>query len=228
MISLLMAFFVMLVTMSSTKSGKLCNKGQGVFEQTLWGFKTSISGCGLPWLFGTAGEGMYLGNPKVYYNMADGNDQDATRTLDARREMTRRIFQQLRGRSRTYKSQIQGQHPNFLPVPTTFEIGQFTLSQPAKDALSRFISDLKESAPLHGLHLYVVGLAPQEQDEQQQLIISAKRAQAVAHFIRDNLPSQIGCRVFSWGAGAGGDWVKKDGQTSDQSQIAIAVLQMGD
>lgn len=228
MISLLMAFFVMLLTMSSAKSGKLCNKGQGVFEKTLCGFRTSISGCGLPWLFGTAGEGTSLGHPKVYYNIADGNDQDVTRTLDARQEKTRRIFQQLINRSRTYEAQIQGQRPNFLAVPITFDVGQFALNQSAKDTLSRVASDLKDSATIDRVHLYVVGLAPQEQDERQQWVVSARRAQVVADFIRDSLPSQTRCRVFSWGAGAGGDWVKRDGQISDQSQIAVAVLRMGD
>ena len=54
MISLLMAFFVMLLTMSTAKSGKLCNEGEGIFEKTLYGFRRSIDGFGMPGLFGSA------------------------------------------------------------------------------------------------------------------------------------------------------------------------------
>ena len=58
MISLLMAFFVMLLTMSTSKSGKLCNEGEGIFQKTLYGFKRTIAGFGIPGLFGTADEGI--------------------------------------------------------------------------------------------------------------------------------------------------------------------------
>ena len=52
MISLLMAFFVMLLTMATTKSGLIANEGEGIFEATISGFKKSIDGFGLPGMFG--------------------------------------------------------------------------------------------------------------------------------------------------------------------------------
>jgi len=73
----------------------------------------------------------------------------------------------------------------------------------------------------------VVGLAADEPDEKQQWLLSARRAQAVADFLRTELPSEANCRVFSWGAAAGGDWVNQDGPMSPQSQIAVAVLRPG-
>jgi hypothetical protein len=47
MISRLMAFFVMLLTMAHEKSGFITNEGEGIFEATISGFKrsTRYSGC---------------------------------------------------------------------------------------------------------------------------------------------------------------------------------------
>ena len=228
MISLLMAFFVKLLTMTTAKSGKLCNEGEGIFEETLYGFRRSIAGFGIPGLFGAADERLYFDSSKVYYPIGDGTETGVTRTIDASEERIRRIFNRLDRRAKTYKSQMEGRKPDFVVVPITFGKGQFAPDESAKQFLGKFTADLQKSAAVQKLNLYVVGLAPEETDEKQQWILSARRAQAVADFLRDNMPSGIECSVFSWGAGAGGDWVKKDSPISKQSQISIAVLRKTD
>jgi len=227
MISLLMAFFVMLLTMSTARSGKLCNEGEGIFEKTLYGFRRSIAGFGIPGLFGTAAEGLEFDSPKVYYPISDGDDQDVERTIDAREEKTRRTFQQLQARARTYEAQVRGQNPNFVVLPIAFDKGQAALSESATQFLKTFTKNLTGFASVEGIQLYVVGLAADEPEETQQWLLSARRAQAVAEFLRNELPTEANCRVFSWGAAAGGDWVKQDGLMSPQSQIAVAVLRPG-
>ncbi len=231
MISLLMAFFVMLLTMSTSKSGKLCNEGEGVFEETLYGFRRSIAGLGVPGLlsgisgwFRTTDEGLYFDSYKTYYPIRDGNDPNVTRTIDSHEERIRRTFHRLQRYAKTYDSQIQGGQPDFVVAPITFGKGQAVLNESAKEFLSTCVAGLHESAAVKKLNLYVVGLAPEEADEKQQWILSARRAQAVADFLRNNMPSEIQCSVFSWGAGPGGDWVKKDGPISEKSQVSIAVI----
>ena len=231
MISLLMAFFVMLLTMSTARSGKLCNEGEGVFEETLYGFRRSIAGLGVPGLFsrisglfGTADEGLYFDSYKIHYPIRDGNDPNVTRTIDSNEEKVRRIFHRLQRYAKTYDSQIQGGQPDFVVAPITFGEGEFILNESAKQFLNTCVAGLHESAAAKKLNLYVVGLAPEEADEKQQWILSARRAQAVADFLRNNMPSEIQCSVFSWGAGPGGDWVKKDSPISEKSQVSIAVI----
>lgn len=231
MISLLMAFFVMLLTMSTSKSGKLCNEGDGVFEETIYGFRRSIAGLGVPGLFGRisglfrpADGGLYFDSYKTYYPIRDGNDPNVTRTIDSHEEKVRRMFRQLQRYAKTYKSQIQGREPDFVVAPITFGKGQSIINESAKQFLRTCVAGLHESAAAKKLNLYVVGLAPEEADEEQQWILSARRAQAVADFLRNNMPSEIHCSVFSWGAGSGGDWVKKDSPISDKSQVSIAVI----
>ena len=228
MISLLMAFFVMLLTMSTAKSGKLCNEGEGVFEKTLYGFRRSIEQFGMPGLFGAADEGLYFDSPKVHYPIEDGTDRNVRRTIDAAEERIRRDFHKLEGRARTYEAQIQGRNPNFLVLPITFAQGQSVLSEAAQRRLNGFLADLKGFGQVESLNLYVVGLAPDEPDPQQQWLLSAQRAEAAAQFLRNGLPAGTQSRVFSWGAAAGGDWVKQDSPISAQVQIAIAILRQND
>lgn len=224
MISLLMAFFVMLLTMSTAKSGKLCNEGEGIFERTLYGFRRSIEGFGMPGLFGVVDEQLDFDNSKVYYPISDGSDREVTRTVDAGEERIRRDFHRLESRTRTYEAQIRGRNPNFLVVPVTFDKGQSLLTESAQQFLSNFLTNLKGFGPVEGLELYVVGLAPDEPDPPQQWRLSAGRAHAAAQFLQKGLPSGGQCRVFSWGAAAGGDWVKQNSPISQQSQLGIAIL----
>jgi hypothetical protein len=87
----------------------------------------------------------------------------------------------------------------------------------------------------------VLGLAYDGVTEQEQWILSAKRAQTVADFLRDTLSAAGGGQtrrsltggeskwsVYSWGAGPGGDWVERDSPISKHSQILIAVLRASD
>ncbi len=227
MISLLMAFFVMLLTMSTARSGKLCNEGEGIFEKTLYGFRRTIAGFGMPGLFGTPAEGLEFDSAKVYYPIGDGTDENVDRTVDAREERTRRTFKRLQASARTYEAQVRGQNPNFVVLPIAFDSGQAALSETATQFLKTFTKNLTGFSSVEGIQLYVVGLAADVPQENQQWLLSTKRAQAVAEFLRRELPADANCRVFSWGAGAGGDWVKKDGLMSAQSQIAVAVLRPG-
>ncbi len=224
MISLLMAFFVMLLTMSTARSGKLGNEGEGIFEKTLFGFRQSIATFGMPGLFGSADERVEFDSTRIYYPISDGDSPDATRTVDAIGERTQRIFRQLQTRARAYEPQVRGQDPEFVVLPVAFTPGQAILSKPAKQTLDTFAKNLKGMSPVEGLQVYVVGLAPDEPDEMQRWLLSARRAQAVTDFLRAEFPSQAECRIFSWGAAAGGDWVKKDGPIAQQSQLAVAVL----
>ena len=168
-------------------------------------------------------------SPKIYYPISDGNDENAIRTIDASEEKLRRIFRRLGGSAKTYKSPMEGRHPDFIAVPITFGDCQFALNESAKQSLCTLAANLKAS-PGSGerLHLYVVGLAPEQPDEQQRWVLSAKRAQSVADFLKDNLSSESGCRIFAWGAAAGGDWAGQNSSISEQSYILIAVLRASD
>ena len=230
MISLLMAFFVMLLTMStSSRSGKLCEEGAGlgVFKKTLGSFRSSIAGFGVSGLFSKRNI-VNLDSEKTYYNFSGGDSSGSGRIIDAREEKIRRVFKKLSGRAQTLKSPIQGSRPAFTVLPITFEQGQAVLSETSQQFLSKFKEDFEEAGTVGITAVYVVGLAPQETSEKQQWVVSIKRAQAVADFLKSNLSSKSQLPIYSWGAGPGGCWVNRDAPVSEQSQILIAVLRASD
>ncbi len=228
MISLLMAFFVMLLTMATTKSGKIVNEGEGIFEATIFGFKRATEGFGVPEIFGgkqdqygTPEEALYFDSHKTYY--AVDSKESTNRTIDAAEERLRRVFNRLGKHAKTCKSQFQWGQPDFVVTPITFKRGQLVLDASAKDFLTKFTTDLQESSAGQ-LKLYIVGLASEETSEKQQWIVSAKRAEIVANFIRENLPSGNQWSIYSWGAGTGGNWVGQDSTIAEQSPIFIGVV----
>lgn len=135
MISLLMAFFVMLLTMTNGQSGKLCNTGTGMetFELTLFGFRRTVAGFGFPELFGSSNESLYFGNQKLHFAVGTPDDtNEVTRVIDAGGERIRRIFSGLESKAKTLKAQIEGQKAEFFTAPINFTPGNATLDEPAR------------------------------------------------------------------------------------------------
>ena len=126
------------------------------------------------------------------------------------------------------RSKIAAEKNNFATTDIRFPPGDAALNEEAKKFLRKFCSDLQQDAGSLGVKLYVLGLAGNEASEKQQWIVSAKRAQAVADFLQQNMPAGARWPVYSWGAGPGGDWVEQDSPISRQSQILIAVLRAKD
>jgi flagellar motor protein MotB len=226
MISLLMAFFVMLLTMANEKSGLIANEGEGIFEATIAGFKKS-SEFSMQNIFGadtqkrgSAKNSVSFDAYKTYYPIKE--NETSGRTIDATEERVRRIFNRLGNHAKTAKSQLNWGQPDFVSTPIIFRQGQYALDSPAKDFLIKFISDLQE-AQNEKIKLYVVGLALQEPDGKQQWLLSAKRADTTADFIRSNTPPGSQWSIYAWGAGTGGDWVVKDSAMAGQS-IFIGVV----
>jgi len=81
-----MAFFVMLLTMATTRSGKLCETGTGVFERSIQGFRESIATFGVP---GMLGERKSLGFERTMHRFAvEGANEETNgqRLIDADEE----------------------------------------------------------------------------------------------------------------------------------------------
>jgi len=227
MISLLMAFFVMMLTMAHTKSGHLLNPGEGIFEKTILGFKSSISGFGLPGMFGKASEPSSFEYGKGHYNLAgDSNDADG-RLIDAREEKVRRLFTELQRSTKTSYRQEKTGSPTFVATPIVFQQGQADLDDSAKQFLTQFTLNLKES-PKRPLGLYIIGLAHEELAESQKWILSIRRAQAAGDFLKELLTSEQPIPVYCWGAASDSRLIAGDKLGSNQPQILITVLYAND
>jgi hypothetical protein len=120
------------------------------------------------------------------------------------------------------------QRTDFSVTNISFPPGRALLNEPAEKYLTQFALNLQQDAGAKNIKLYVLGLADDERTEKAQWILSARRAQVVADFLNDVLPSQLQYPVYSWGAGPGGLWVGRGSSGYKESQILIAVLRGND
>jgi len=231
MVTLLLTFFVMLLSLASVQDPELFYMGRGSFVQ-------SIRGLGLGMLYGRKPVPDF-GNTKIKYFISTPDKLLQVRTIHAKEEELRRIFGKVSRSMTTMPSQITTQKTNFSVTNIRFSPGEAALDESSKRFLTEFCLGLQ--GPREAGTLYVLGLASESAaggTEKQQWLLSARRAQAVADFLQPVLdgptgppeakPSGPGWRIYWWGAGPGGNWVGQDSPISRQSQILIAVLRATD
>ena len=217
MVTLLLTFFVMLLSLATMQDPELFNIGRDSFVE-------SIRNLGLGMLLGKK-ETPDFGEVKINYYISGHDKFFKLRTIDAKEEGIRRIFKEVSRSMTTIHSQIVADRTNFSVTSIRFLPGDATLDEPAKRFLTEFCVGLQQKPDFKTISLYVLGLAGDVAAEKERWILSARRAQAVAKFLRGGLGQEGHLQnIYSWGAGAGGDWVGKDSPISQQSQISIAVL----
>lgn len=216
MVTLLLTFFVMLMTLADFQDPELFNLGRDSFFESIGRF-------GIGMLMGGF-QSRDLGSTKLKYYIENPDDRYQGRTIDANEEEIRRLFNKIRRSARTEQSKLAARKAHFSITEIRFHGDDTTLDEQAKLFLADFALNLQQD-PLPGrLRLYVLGLAADQKGPKRQWAVSARRAKAVADFLRARLGPRFRQSVYCWGAGAGGLWAGPDGAVSPQSQILIAVL----
>ncbi len=233
MVTLLLTFFVMLLSLASVQDPELVDIGRDSFMQ-------SIRSLGLGMLSGKRPR-PDLGNVKTRYFISKPDESPDLRTLDARAEELRRILEKLKQTTTIVPSQIVAERTNFSVANVHFSPGRIDLNESARKFLRGFCLDLQQNVGRKPVELYVLGLASDGKSDKEKWLLSARRARIVADFLRGTLSAAGGGQsrrslaggqskwsVNSWGAGPGGDWVGRDSPISKHSQILIAVLRASD
>jgi flagellar motor protein MotB len=217
MVTLLLTFFVMLLSLAETQDPELVSSGRDSFVRAIHGY-------GLGMLFGREQE--YEEGAIKLKHPVENPEEDATHSIpDAKEEELRRLFDDVNKLMNTGPSQLVGDKIDFTVANVRFAPKSFELDESDRSFLLEFCRNLQNGAGRGQRKLYVLGLARDESVSKQQWMLSAKRAQAVAEFIKAELPSALEWPVCSWGAGPGGAWSSRDSIMSEDQQIAIAVLQ---
>jgi chemotaxis protein MotB len=229
MVTLLLTFFVMLLSLAQVQDPELFDKGRDAFLE-------SIRYIGLGTLFGK-GNTPRFGDLKTKHSISNPDESPDLRTLDARAEELRRILEKLKQTTTIVPSQIVAERTNFSVANVRFSPGNTDLNEPARKFLRGFCLDLQQNVGRKPVELYVLGLASDGKSDKDKWLLSARRAGTVADFLRNTLSAAGGGQsrrslaggeskwsVYSWGAGPGGDWVGPDSPISKHSQILIAVL----
>jgi len=215
MVTLLLTFFVMLLSLADVQDPELLNKGRDSFVE-------SLQHCGLGIFFNskiTPG----LGKIKTRYQVEEA-EPNAVRTIDEDRERLRRVFSNLQKSMTSMPSQIVAQETQFMAVHVKFSPGLSTLNPSSQQALTQFAGRLRQNATAETTTLYVLGLADKNGTERDKWLLSAQRAQTAAQFLKTQLSTSDEWQVFNWGAGSGGAWTGRDGIATSGSHISIAVL----
>jgi len=218
MITLLLTFFVMLISMADTQVDK------HKFMEGRNSFRRAIADFGLSGFLISKSSRSQFEYPKPKYNIDEGNDQPKDRSLDAHTEMMRRILLDIENMMKITPSPLTAVSKIFLPTNIRFPPGNWDLDQTAQDFLRQYCEQLKVNMPTQEPTIYVLGIAGAEPSGRQQWIVSARRAQTVADFLRRRLSDQKGWSIYSWGAGQGGQWTGKTGIINKQTEILITVL----
>lgn len=229
MVTLLLTFFVMLLSLADVQDPELFNKGRDAFLE-------SIAYIGLGSLFGKT-QTPPFGDHKTKHFVPEPEESASRRTIDAKAEELHRILDKLRQAATLVPSRVMAQGTRLTVANVRFAPGRADLNEQARQFLTGFCRDLQQDTDYKPVELYVLGLAADAEKGREQWLLSAKRAQAVADFLELTLSPSPASRVQrspfkepsrwsvrSWGAGHGGNWVGPDSPISAQSQILIGIL----
>lgn len=216
MITLLLTFFVLLLSMSDSQDESLYRDGRSAFMR-------SIAGFGMPGIIFSQNDGSQFDHPKVKYKVNKGEDEAEDRSIDAEIEMKRRVILELEDLMVISPSQIKATSKEFVSTNISFPQGQWQLDNPAKQFIKKYSRQVQESFYSQALSFYVLGLATSESSDTEQWSVSARRAQSVANHLRGTFGDK-NWPVYSWGAGSGGEWSSDIGQMNKDSQIMIVML----
>jgi flagellar motor protein MotB len=217
MITLLLTFFVMLLSLSNQQDPELFNVGRDSFVK-------SIQSLGLGMLIGTDVRAK-LKEKNIEHYIKDPDSSDDKRTIDSKTERLRRAYQRITENMDSYPPQITAENVNFAVTPIKFQAESAVLQDDCKNQIKRFCEDVTEQLNRNNLKFYVLGLAGDVLETKESWFVSARRAEKVADIIRTQKPEKSEWSVFCWGVGAGGKWVEKDNPAYEKTQILIAVLQ---
>jgi len=232
MTTLLLTFFVMLMSIASVRDEEIFNKGRDSFAY-------AIKTLGLGMFMGRKSK-PDLGYVKIKYVINKPDELFKGRSIHTKEEKIRQLFNELNQSMKATPSEIAAEKTDFTVTNIRFARGDARLNESAKQFLGGFCSQLQQNSGSRPVKLYVLGLAGDQAAQKDQWILSAKRARAAADYLRGILSgsgfqtqsSTFGdwskWSVYWWGAGPGGDWVRQDSPISKQSQILIAVLRADD
>jgi outer membrane protein OmpA-like peptidoglycan-associated protein len=211
----LFAFFVMLLVLGKMQQAGMMGAVRDSFTSTMKNFGYAGTLYGKDKLAGP--------HDKPLYSVKDP-EPTTERTLDAKESERQALYQNLLKSVEATSGRLEAAQVAYLPKDIHFARSRTELSDADKELLTRDMAGLKATLSEKDVKIYVLGLATEEKTDWQQWTVSARRAEVVAAFMREQLPADLGWQVYSWGAGKGGEWTAQEGQATKEGHILVAVL----
>ncbi|MBN1556149.1 MAG: OmpA family protein [Phycisphaerae bacterium] len=194
MITLLLAFFVLLQAFAQEQHPELFNIGRGSFETVIHNF-------GLPiWRKGR--DARFKREWFIRRYSDEPAEEETIPMIDAEEERMQRLFQDVKERFDSESAETMMIPVRVEASPVTFSGDSADLNRQAKQYLDQLAVDLQNNLPPENCGIYLIGLSPDQITSQKTWVLSAQRAQAAEEYLRKKLEEQgRSWPVYSWGGG---------------------------
>lgn len=224
MVTLLLAFFIMLQAFASKRDRELLGLGRE-------GFRRAISGLGIPDLLFGQRDAPRLGYfTRRYPTDEDPENIENLRVIDDQDDRIRQVFEDLRRLRDVKTSDHEGSPARLLNTPIVFAASEAALTPPARTFLREFAVQLRERPGGKPPHVVVLGLAPDAEAPEAQWALSVRRAAAVEAFLREHLPRELrdsGARIEAWGTGPGEESLRRSAAAGPGATFIVLALMDG-
>lgn len=223
MVTLLLAFFVLLTSFATKPSKWRMNEGRGSFQRAIDGF--GLAG----WLEGRARPDQKTYRRPKYPTEQDPNDPDPERNRDDELARIAEAFEAIRQNMDTEAADRKEEQIRLLPTSVDFRGSQTDLNEAARKELDLVAEEVARIFRRTPAKVYVIGMAPEEPTPQRQWLISAKRAKAAEEYLRKALAERVTFppdRLESFGDGPGGEFAGKFDVRQRYASIVVAVMEV--
>ncbi len=215
MVTLLLAFFVLLQAFAENQDPELFRVGQGAFRRAIAGF-------GIPnWLFGRPESIGRDRKPK--YTTEESEKPTKKRVLDARDEKIRQLFDDLKRAADTKTDNRWNNQATIINTPISFSRLQISPDVEAKRFLDGVCNNIRYGVESENITVYVVARAPDQPSGRKQWLTAARRAWEIEQYMRDKLRTRQGynsMRIVSWAEPC---TPKRVGGSEDVEFVRIAI-----
>jgi flagellar motor protein MotB len=221
MVTLLLAFFVLLQAFATTKSPDLFYAGQGSFQR-------AIHGLGIPNITLGKKQDTQQDWRQIKYPTEQSDDYIEEAPRDFQEQKIRELFNHLRQDSfKTEAENLRARVRNLYPTLVRFRQDSPVLSIEDAKQIVQISKKLKETAIDSSTKVYVFGYAPDIADKDRRWEVATRRAQAVESLLRQSLAQQLHAEDWIRSIGGGPDNVLTRGFNTDpdNQQIVIAVIE---
>ncbi|HET6427278.1 MAG TPA: flagellar motor protein MotB [Phycisphaerae bacterium] len=225
MVTLLLAFFVLLQAFAKIRDPELFFQGQGSFRKALKNF-------GLPaWMLGRENRPARE-YAAVRYTTEPAEDVKPKNDLiDGEMERIQEVFARLKRAMDVQATDPTDRLVGVMTPDLRFAGGRAELDEASRAVLRRYALDLQAGDGPGRRRVVVVGLADGSGPSAETWRLSALRAQVVAEFLSGELGADGRSgrwRIESWGTGTGERWCRDNGLKPGQTHVALVLMETGD
>ncbi len=213
MVTLLLTFFVMLLSLAQVQDPELFHKSRDAFNEHIDNF-------GLGVLMGKQMVPDFK-RAKMKYYISDPDSASPSRTIDSKEETLRRLFQKAAESMQVLPSRINVRLSDYSPSGIHFATGETSLDEDAEKHLRALAEEFRRNTGPEKAEIYILGLDQDSHTEKKQWIISSLRAQVTADYLSS---LNLECPIYAWGGGDGRAWTGEDSPISAQSHLLIAFV----